>query len=271
MIARLNIQSIFRPLQLAVAGSTRPVRYQEYRPDPRLQPFVFCYWQLSTSQRLDKPFSYRVVADGCMDIFLDGSDPSKNYIMGFSTKYTEFALTGPFHYIGIRFLPTALPHIYRMDASQLTDRVEPLAQVLPGVAADLTNLLSEQQSFDSIKTALDTYLLKALADSSPKDETPLFNAIDTILKSQGALVHGRELNAGISLRQLRRLFSLFVGDSPKVFSRVVRFQRLLYLQSLAQICDNERFYTSLGYYDQAHYIKELKTFYGQTPHQVTRS
>ncbi|MBC8137168.1 MAG: AraC family transcriptional regulator [Fibrella sp.] len=271
MIAKLDIHSFFRPLQPTVAGDDETVRYRELLPDSRLRPFVFCYWQLSTRQRLEEPFLYRVVADGCMDVFIDRNDPSKNYLMGFSTKHTEFALTGNFHYIGIRFLPTALPLIYRMDASQLTDRVESLEQVLPGVANDLANLLSEQRSMDSIKTALDTYLLRALSDSSPKIQAPLFRAIDTILQSQGNLTHGQDLDSGISARQLRRLFALFVGDSPKVFSRVVRFQRLLYLQSLDQTRNNEKLYYSLGYYDQAHFIKEFKNFYGQTPFHATRS
>ncbi|MBC7805965.1 MAG: AraC family transcriptional regulator [Akkermansiaceae bacterium] len=271
MIAKLNIHSYFRPLQPTVAGDDKTVRYRELSPDPRLQPFVYCYWQLSTNQPLAETFLYRVVADGCMDVFIDWNDPSKNYVMGFSTKHTEFALTGTFNYVGIRFLPTALPLIYRIDASQLTDRVEPLGQVLPRVADDLANLMPEQRSTDSMRTAFDAYLLQALAHSNLKIETSLLSAIDTILTSQATLAHGRDLDSGISARQLRRLFALFVGDSPKVFSRVIRFQRLLYLQSLTQTRADEKLYYSLGYYDQAHFIKEFKTFYGQTPCQATRS
>ena len=88
-----------------------------------------------------------------------------------------------------------------------------------------------------------------------------FSALLQILQSKGSL-HISELDTGISTRQLRRLFDYYIGDSPKTFSNIVRFQHIL----SAKAYHNHSFLDT--YYDQAHFIKSFKTFYGDTPSKV---
>jgi AraC-like DNA-binding protein len=64
--------------------------------------------------------------------------------------------------------------------------------------------------------------------------------------------------SGWSERQFRRRFQEIVGIGPKVYSRIVRFQRAL--RAIDQ-CDP----IPSGYYDQAHFIREFKSFAGETP------
>ncbi len=88
-----------------------------------------------------------------------------------------------------------------------------------------------------------------------------FSALLQILQSKGS-IHISELDTGISTRQLRRLFDYYIGDSPKTFSNIVRFQHIL----SAKAYHNHSFLDT--YYDQAHFIKSFKTFYGDTPSKV---
>lgn len=74
-----------------------------------------------------------------------------------------------------------------------------------------------------------------------------------------------DLNTGISSRQLRRLFDFYIGDTAKTFSKVVRFQNILRANPSSQSLRQNKLFFDVGYYDQAHFIKEFKNFYGVTP------
>ena len=103
-----------------------------------------------------------------------------------------------------------------------------------------------------------------MADCAFDNDTRLYDAIAIILKNYGVLNIEKDLNTGISPRQLRRLFKYYIGDSAKTFAKVVRFQNILRAKPSKQsLQQNKLFYE--GYYDQAHFIKEFKNFYGVTP------
>ncbi|MEM6844922.1 MAG: helix-turn-helix domain-containing protein [Bacteroidota bacterium] len=79
-----------------------------------------------------------------------------------------------------------------------------------------------------------------------------------------------DLETGLSPRQLRRYFEFYVGDTAKTFSQVVRFQRIFNGSSSIQDLKQHKIYFDLGYYDQAHFIKEFKNFYGATPSKALK-
>jgi AraC-like DNA-binding protein len=115
---------------------------------------------------------------------------------------------------------------------------------------------------------LDKYFLNHLSKTALTTDNRLYNAINIILQKRGVLNIETDLDIGISPRQLRRLFEFYIGDSAKAFSKVVRFQTILHAKpSVQSLRENKLFFDS-GYYDQAHFIKEFKSFYGITPTQA---
>ncbi|WP_229367844.1 helix-turn-helix domain-containing protein [Fibrisoma limi] len=264
------IHQLFKPVQPTVSGEAGVVRYVERPPTPTLAPLIHCYWQLATQQPLSQPFVYRVVADGCIDLFFDLLAPDDLFVMGLSTTYTEFPLTGVFNYAGVRFLPTALPLLYRVDASELTNRIEAFRDVVPTAAGALTELIAGHTTLETLKPLLDGYFTRQFTTTNVTPDHRLIQAIAAILTSGGTLNVLSELDAAISHRQLSRLFQRYVGDTPKVFSRIVRFQQLLNARPSIQTLQEDKVFYDLGYYDQAHFIKEFKTLYGQTPRNAAK-
>jgi len=63
---------------------------------------------------------------------------------------------------------------------------------------------------------------------------------------------------------LENLFKKWVGLSPKLFARIIRFS---YIFQLVQ--DNNQSWSSLAYeaayYDQSHFIRNFKSFTGENP------
>ena len=253
------------PVQPCVKEPAGDVVYREFLPDIRLQDYIYCYWQLKTEKLLTMPYHYRVVADGCMDIFFELKDPAHAFIMGFSDAYTEFPLAASFNYVGIRFLPGMFPLLYKVNAAELAHRAESLDEVAPRSYRFSAGELPEYAAVSAIKSMLDTHFLGLLPKTMITADSRLYESVDTILRSAGNVRIEKELSPGISARQLRRLFEFYIGDTPKAFSKVVRFQKLL--QSPGDI-RKTRAYLDAGYYDQAHFIREFKSLYGLTPSQV---
>ncbi len=239
-------------------------------PCAGLEDFIYCYWELKTNEPLSEQFHYKVVADGCIDIFFELDNPAENYVMGFCKKYTEFALGNKFHYAGVRFLPTMFPQLFQTDASELSNRAESLRNVVPATALFIEQNFQADFTPDRIRQVFDRYFLKHLARTTFNNDPRLYNAISHILKNFGVVDIGRDLDTGISARQLRRLFEYYVGDTPKTFSKVVRFQNILRAKPSGQSLRENKLFFDSGYYDQAHFIKEFRNFYGVTPARAFR-
>ena len=253
------------PIQPSVKQKAADVRYLEIIPDIQLQPYIYCYWELKTTQILQSQFNYRVVSDGCIDIFFSLKNPHENFVMGFCKKHTEFPLANEFHYVGVRFLPTMFPQIFNISAADLSNRYENLDAVVPKTANFITEQFDAQRNTEEIKTLFDKYFISLLCDTTFNDDSRLYNAINIILQNFGVLNVETDIDTGISPRQLRRLFKFYIGDTTKTFSKVVRFQNILRAKPSAQSLRENKLFFDAGYYDQAHFIKEFKNFYGVTP------
>jgi hypothetical protein len=260
-----SIRNLYTPVQPAVKQSAANVVYAEFLPHPALQRFIYCYWELKTTAPLDEPFIYRVVADGCIDIYFELTKPSANWVMGFCKQYTEFPLDNQFHYVGVRFLPTMFPQLFRVDASTLSNRYEALDLVVPEMSRFISSRFHEGMSKVEMAGLFDQWFNAIIASVHFDEDDRLYEAIGIILQQSGVLNVERDLDTGISARQLRRLFEFYIGDTPKTFSKVVRFQNILRAKPSTQSLRQNKLFFDMGYYDQAHFIKEFRNFYGVTP------
>ena len=269
-MGQIGFRQFLKPVQPTVRLQ-QEVGYTEVVPETRLEPFIYCYWQLKSEFRLPAPFFYRVIPDGCVDIFFNVNDAQDCRIMGFSTIPIEFMLPYSFHYAGIRFLPGAFPLLFDLDVSSLTDRDEGLDIVIPMAAKQLRDLVEGQTNLAKIKILLDQYFLKKVAAADGIMDKRLYNAIMIILREHGALNLKSEIDIGISSRQLRRLFEFYVGTSPKMFSKVIRFQYFFQLLPSAEGQGYNKIFLDAGYYDQPHFNKDFKKFFGLTPTEALRA
>ena len=264
------VRDYYRPVQPVVRYSTRGVNYQEFIPAKELRPFIYCYWRLHTSQILAAPFNYRVVADGCIDIFWERTVPQQSFIMGFCKKYTVFPLNPTFDYYGIRFLPGMFSQLFPIPAKELSNNFFQLTEVLPNVADFIKNELSPSLSTVELQQFINAFFNQFIQSKTFDFDPRFYDALIHIMRKQGVVTTTDDLNTGISPRQLRRVFNQYIGTSPKTFSKVVRFQHILNAKPSTQSLRENRLFYDVGYYDQAHFIKDFKTLYGITPTEAFR-
>ncbi|KAB7530358.1 helix-turn-helix domain-containing protein [Flagellimonas olearia] len=263
-----SLNTRYKPIQPTIKPSNNSVCYQEVKPEPTLRNVAYCYWQLKTNRSLEEQFIYRVVADGCIDIFFEVSKASESFVMGFCKKYTEFPLENSFNYIGIRFYPTMFPQLFHINAKELSNDVFELNLVVPALANYIKNRIHADMSLSQIAVLLNMYLIKVTSDTKFHLDDRLYRSLSLILEKQGVLKTEKELDTGISPRQLRRIFDYYIGTSPKTFSKVIQFQNILCAKPSAQSLRRNKIFYDMGYSDQAHFIRDFKNFYGVTPNKA---
>jgi hypothetical protein len=154
-----TIREYYKPIQPTVSANDNKISYQESKPNKEVENFIYCFWQLKTQKPLNKDYNYRVVSDGCIDIFFDHKQPTENFIMGFCRKFVQFPIGKEFDYIGIRFLPSAFPHLFGVDARTLSNQSQELNKILPNFSEWINSEIKPADSFENITTILNEKII----------------------------------------------------------------------------------------------------------------
>lgn len=265
-----TIRKHFRPIQPTVSVNDGTICYLETQPVNQIENYVYCFWQLKAQKALVQDYNYKVVSDGCIDVFFDHSRPAENFVMGFCRKYTQFPIGKEFDYIGIRFLPSAFTILFGIDAKNLSNRSQELNKILPDFSNWIKSVIRPSDSFETITKVLNEKIIGLSRKPAMYCDHRCLDALNLIFKKNGWLDTEKDLNIGLSPRQLRRIFNFYIGTTAKSFSNVVRFQHILNAKPSKQSLNRSKLYFDVGFFDQAHFIKNFKTFYGVTPSDAFR-
>ena len=262
------IREYYKPIQPTVSANDIEISYQERKSNEEIENFIYCYWQLKTQNPLNQDYYYRVVSDGCIDIFFDHKQPTENFVMGFCRKFVQFPIGREFDYIGIRFLPSAFPHLFGVDARTLSNQSQELNKILPNFSEWINSEIKPADSFETITAILNEKIIEFSKNQNIQYDHRFLDSLNQIFQKHGYLNTEEDLNTGLSPRQLRRIFNFYIGTTAKSFSNVVRFQHILNAKPSKQSLKENKLYFDVGFFDQAHFVKNFKTYYGVTPSEA---
>lgn len=249
---------MYTPLQFIDTAQIHPgITYNECMPSAPLVRFVACYWTLhSTGEVSNAP--HRVVPDGCADIIFNFQEKA-SFLSGVSRETEYFTLNGVVSYLGIRFLPHAVPFILNYTGA---DAAAVYTEMNSGFKAlwNMTDSVLNEGSTDRSLPRIERYLTSFFRDYtiSGRFDVLLNHALET-----GGNVTVRELADyhAVSEKQIGRCFRNNIGISTKSFLRIIRFQTTL---RSFQLRKHSTVYQALdsGYYDQSHLIRDMNRFLG---------
>ncbi|MDQ3173249.1 MAG: helix-turn-helix domain-containing protein [Acidobacteriota bacterium] len=254
------------------------MQYTEQRPSPALAQHLECLWFVSeTDTSPAKGACERVFPDGCVEwIFHLGSPFQRStttgewvrqpgsFVVGELTRFLLLQPTGDVTVMGVRFRPGRAYRFLPFPLSDVTDSMVPTGDVWGHKGTYLEEAVFEARNNMHRQQLVEEFLLQQLVTTTPR---PRFEAaVKEIIRTRGQTrVHEVANGVGWSSRQLERDFRVSVGLSPKLFSRIMRFQNLLRLVGEGVL----REWTSLalegGYADQPHMVREFREFAGHTP------
>lgn len=168
--------------------------------------------------------------------------------------------------LGVRFRPGGMRPFVPFPVLELTDSIIELESAWGTLVPELEEKLHQAPSMPERIRLLETFLLGRAGERLQPDMM-VASAVDEIMISGGmARIDHLAERLGISGRQLERRFLMTVGITPKVFSRITRFQRTFrVMERRDSTADWHSIAFRAGYYDQAHFIRDFKEFAGLTP------
>jgi len=230
-------------------------RYSEHPVPDRLAPYLECLWTLEADQPISE---YPVLPDGCVDIVFSRERSAQ--VVGTMTHPRKFALPAGQFDCGVRFRPGMSYGFIRLPGTEATDRSLPLSEVWGAAGRDLNVRLGDARSAtECINLIADTLRLAP--------ELGMVQRVATAIVARCGQVRVDELafDAGMSARQLRRLFLEQIGLTPKHLARVIRFRESVSRLGKSQRGDLTQVALDCGYYDQSHFINEFRELSGYRP------
>lgn len=175
----------------------------------------------------------------------------------------------PFTTTQIVLKPHALHTLLGLNASVLTNSVVGLAEFS---ARELESKLLDAHDEAEHIALLTDFLLTKLEAAKARDAL-VETSLCLIHQHRGAITVKKLLERlNISERQFEKRFSQTVGLSPQFYIRVKRFNAALRLMQTRQpdthtLTDLAH---SLNFYDQSHFIRDIKAFSGMTPRHLAQ-
>lgn len=240
--------------------------YFEKKEVDILNHTVVLYYQLQLKNDSNKPVM--IEPDGCIDIMFSCNDTKPQ-----ATVYGSFLEKRPFQlqsgqeYFGIRFIPNHDAKNFYFSMKEITSKDICLVDLLNLDPNIIELIIREKNFYERIKLYKELIGSKLLSDSST--QRVVRYAINRIYSTKGNInINNLAEEIGYSPRYLHKQFDQHVGLSPKLFSRITRYQYSLFmLLNNHSLMDVIR---QTGYYDQAHLINEWKKIGNITPKQLLK-
>jgi AraC-like DNA-binding protein len=250
--------------------------YQEYQLNGALRPYIDCVWMESYTQLPENiGRSYLVAPDHTVELIFtvhpierrckhsnQEKHALRSHISGLKTKPQEIVVTGE-TILSVRFRPEAFYPFVRADIQETVDRSIPAFDLFGNEIRTLEEQLLEADTRLEQVKRVERFFLKKLSPIEKQQDYKFNFLVRKIQRLKGNIkIAALAKEAKVSVKTIERKFLQYLGILPKQYCRIIRFCHIVKQVSRTGLFTAE-YYDS--FYDQNHFIKELKHFTGLTP------
>lgn len=208
-----------------------------------------------------------VLGDPILETADDGRGPTlradRGFLIGPHDRPVVNEPTGETHAVGIVTTAIGAGPVFGVRPAHLRGRIVDLAPAWPVAEALRTRLLALDDA-DAKLDAVDAAVGEHLAAERPGLDR--CEAAVALLEADPTRpIADVAAEVGVSHAHLDREFSAVVGMSPRALARLLRMRRLLAGLDVAGDVGWAALAADLGWYDQAHLIRDFKRHTGVTP------
>jgi AraC-like DNA-binding protein len=255
------------------------VIYVEHIPAPPLNRFIRALWysrNTDPQHRLE-----RMLPSGCVQVILnlardflvdchEDSAPSfspPSLIVGARSVYEIVDTTDMADLIGIVFRPGGFAPFASDSVDLFSNRFVSLHDLWGNSVLILRDRLREIPTPAARLRCLEDYLSNRFAArlatmSSPRHEMVRYALSRFARAPRVSSVSDVAQSTGLSQRRFSQVFREQVGFSPKIWTRIQRFQRTVSQLHVGVELPWAELALECGYYDQSHFANEFRAFSG---------
>jgi AraC-like DNA-binding protein len=241
--------------------------YVEHAPIAAFRHLVDAYW-------INRPdggglAADRVLPDGCIDLIFRGdASGGRLFASALIERPVLFGADHPVWFPGVRFRPAMARAILDIDPVECRGGDTPAAEIDVGFATledRLRGCASAEQALALLTRAVEARLARRERNAAPMRVQEALARLAQGGDAARVAMVARAL--GMSERSLHRELVRWSGLPPKTIARILRMQRALRAiragnAPLAFVA------LSMGYADQAHMTRELKSLAGLAPSEI---
>lgn len=238
------------------------MRHSRRRPAADLACWIAHYWIIRWDLRGCPPYVAENLPHPNVHLIFENETAT---IAGVQTHKFSRVIEGQSHVFGVKFRAGGFRPFCKFPVSRLADRVIPASSVFGEALKEL-----EEVAYSSCGEAAKVRTANAFFHAHlPKPDPGTAFAsqlVDCILhEPEIKTVEDLARRAAMSQRSLQRLFSEYVGASPKWVIRRYRLHELIEKFNSGGKLDWSQLALELGYFDQAHLINDFKSIVGYSP------
>lgn len=242
-------------------------RHARYSPSPDLAPFVEHYW--SVEWDLARACVRETLPHPVVHIVAEGEEVE---IGGPTTKrWSRDFPAGRGRVFAIKFRPGGFRPFVQVPVSAFANRIVALAEVFGDSLRTFAREVLGGGDHETALLALETFLRGRHPQSGA--------ALDLAARIAGRIASDRDLTRieqvaaefALTPRTLQRLFSEYVGVSPKRVIQRYRLHEVVERIDAGSGIDWAATALELGYADQAHLIRDFRNLVGCSPARYARA
>jgi AraC-like DNA-binding protein len=233
-----------------------------FDPGPELAPYVVWHWIVVWDLRGREPHRQMTLPHPSPHLVVEEGGA---WLYGPLRERFERVLEGAGRAVGLRFRPGAIRPLLGRPVSSIRDRRVP-GSALPGLDGDALTGAVEAASLEGAVAAMEAALVPLLP-SEPDPNVELADRAVALLEADRDItrVAGLAERLGLSPRTVQRLFADYVGLGPSSVIRRYRLHESAAHATAGGDVDWARLAIELGYYDQAHLVREFTATVGTAP------
>jgi AraC-like DNA-binding protein len=233
-----------------------------HAPRPEVADRIERHWIVRWDLRGRSPFTQDVLPHPCVNLVFEGGEGRVYGVVRhrFSRRLEGFGTA-----VGTKFRPGAFAAFVDIPMSRLVERSVTVEEAFGASGARLQREVAGLADDADQVAAVERFIAARMP--ADDDGFALVSAIvaDMLRLPPGARVEEVAERHGLSERTLQRLFRRYVGLGPKWVLQRYRLHEALEQIDAAGNPDWSRFALDLGYYDQAHFLRDFRAVAGRSP------
>lgn len=231
-------------------------KFTHHTPSDGLKDYIECFWEHRNNDIVNKSFT--VFPDSFFKMIIEWKEGKLKayFLTGIWTKEVVITIPANTILVGIKFKLLASEFIFKEEISSIIDSINNLSP-------DFWNMQNyKYTNLPDFANDIESIVLSKIEEN----KTIYFKKL--LLSQLLYLVEGN-ISAGDvsnqinwSNRQISRYLNKYLGVSLKAYLNIQKCYA-----AYIQIREG-RFFPDYGYYDQAHFIREVKKHTGKTPKEL---